>query len=59
MNILHDVLHYSFLVYFASKGPKKVYGECVLILEQNISSFPDLDKLTHRLTFGIIYFLKI
>ena len=40
-------------------GRKKGYGECeiVLILEQDIRAFPGLHKLTHRLTFGIIYFL--
>ena len=28
-------------------------------LEKNIGAFPGLHKLTHRLTFGIVYFLKI
>ena len=43
-----------------SKGRKKGYDEygIVLILEQNIRVFLGLHKLTHGLTFGIIYFYK-
>ena len=43
-----------------SKGRKKGYDEyeIVLILEQNIRVFLGLHKLTHGLTFGIIYFCK-
>ena len=32
--------------------------EIVLILEKNIRAFLGLHKLTHGLTFGIIYFCK-
>ena len=42
------------------KRAKKRYDEyeIVLILEKNIRAFLGLHKLTHGLTFGIIYFCK-
>ena len=47
-----------FVILVCSKGRKKGYDEyeIVLILEQNIRVFLGLHKLTHGLTFGIIYF---
>ena len=44
---------------YHSKGRKKGYDkyEIILILEQNIRVFIGLYKLTHRSTFGKIYFL--
>ena len=48
------------LILVCSKGRKKGYDEyeIVLILKQNIRVFLGLHKLTHGLTFGIIYFCK-
>ena len=42
------------------KRAKKRYDEyeIVLILDKNIRAFLGLHKLTHGLTFGIIYFCK-
>ena len=47
------------ITFIYSKGRKKGYDEyeIVLILEQNIRVFLGLHKLTHRSTFGKIYFL--
>ena len=54
----HSYNHFSI-----QKGEKKgmTNTKMYTFLEQNIvaKTFPCLHKLTHGLTFGIIYFLKI
>ena len=48
------------VIFMNQKGEKRGHDEygIVLILEQNIRVFLGLHKLTHGLTFGIIYFCK-